>query len=243
MKKKIIIILITLLFITGCTCEYDLQINDNNYSETIKIIAENNEEVNRLNGERRIPIDKEVLNDLTKESTEAEYEKYNYKVTNNVLTFNYDFNEDNIINSSAISSCFDRITILQQGSATILSTSNTVKCFDSYPGLNKVTITISVDKDVISNNADYVSGNKYVWNLNKNDKNKKSINITIDNKSSEEIQIEENHKNKKDPEDGPVEDKPKKNDYSLYIFCGILLIVMLIAYYFYNKLKNSEMND
>ena len=36
MEKKILILAFLTLFITGCTCEYNLSIVDNNYSENFK---------------------------------------------------------------------------------------------------------------------------------------------------------------------------------------------------------------
>ena len=50
MKKKIFILILILLLTTGCTCEYNLTIDDNTFKESISLIASTNEDVKQFEG-------------------------------------------------------------------------------------------------------------------------------------------------------------------------------------------------
>ena len=241
MKKKILILIGIILCTTGCTCEYNLDIINNSYKETIKITADTQEELSQFNLDWKVPTDKEEYNIGEKVGSNPTYKSdlYNYNLSNNILTFSHTFNKDNITKSSAAFNCYDLITVEEYESTIIISTSPKLKCFDSYPEMDNITVTINVDKEVINHNADSVNGNKYTWYLKKSEKNKKPINMTINNKTTKETETNSNSQNNNNTQ---IKNSP---DYTLYIFCLILLVVMLTAYYFYNKLKNknNEMDD
>ena len=146
-------------------------------------------------------------------------DSYNYNFNNNRLTFSNEFNRDNYQNSTAVSACYKTLSIANYNGNTIISTNNRAECFDAYPSLSSLTINIIVDKKVTSNNADKVNGNTYTWNINRNNKNK-GINLTFadkdNDKTTEEEAVEKNIVIKK--------------DYTMYIFAGILLVIVLIIY-------------
>ena len=242
MKKRIIILIFVILFTTGCSCEYNLNIENDEYKEQIILKADNDDELNQFNINWKIPTDKEEYNIGEKVGSTPTYKSdiYDYNLTDNILTFSHTFNMNSIANSSAVSNCYDLLTVKRYETATIIATSTKLKCFDSYPEMDKITVTISVDKNVISNNADYVNGNKYTWYLNKSEKDKKSINMTIDNTIETKNETETNTQKKE-----TIEENNTKTDYTFYIFCGILLFVMLTAYYIFNviKKKNDEFDD
>ena len=245
MKKRILLLIIIILFTTGCTCEYNLDIVNDSYKETITLTADNQEELKQFNINWKIPTDKEEYDIGEKVGSTPTYESdlYDYNLSNNILTFTHTFSEDGIINSTAVFNCYDLLNIEEYDSALIISTSSKLRCFDSYPEINTINVTITVDKEVISHNADYVNGNKYTWYLKKSEKDKNPINMTINNKINEKTKTEtDNNNSKNNNNNNKITNKP---DYTLYIFCAILLIVMLLAYYLYNKLKskNNEMDD
>ena len=248
MKKNIIIIIILLIFTTGCTCEYNLTIDNNNYQEEVRIIAENENEISNYNLEWKIPTDKEENNYGGDPSTVPEYSSdlYEYKLVNNILTFNYNFNKDNYSNSSAVSTCYDTFTVIDYNNATIISTNSKASAFNKYPNLNNITVNIKVDKEVIDHNADRVNGNTYTWYIYKNNADNKSINLTLSN-SSNTIDDKTTETPNKSTNSINEENKNenKKTDYTFYIFYGVLLVVMIIVYLIFNKIrnKNNEMDD
>lgn len=243
MKKRIIVLIIMLLLTTGCTCEYNLNIDGNTYKEEINILGTNSEEINNFNNDWKVPVDKDEYNNISGEpGTEIKTngDTYTYKISGNNLIFSYDFTRNRLNNSTAISNCYDKATVKSYENSIVISTNNKVSCFDKYPTLTMVKVNITTDKNVTSNNADSVNGNTYTWNLTKNNSSDKSINMIIDNK-------EDDSHNQTTPDDNSANQPQNNNkDYTLYIFCGILLIVLLLGYFISKKIinkNNDEMDD
>lgn len=235
MKK--LLLLISILLLTGCTCEYNLNIDNLTYQEEIIIKGENEEEINNLNQEWEIPIDKEEYNIGGDEDTilSSNIDTYKYQFINNTLKFNYDFTKNSIINSSAISSCYNKITVVNYDNKTIISTSPKINCFSKYPNLTKLTVNIKTDKLVINHDADSVNGNVYTWNFTKSTSSDKAINLTFEPLPNEQKPTSSSS--------SIVPNNSSKNDYTLYIFSAILLVVMLSGYFIFNKIKNKNDMD
>ena len=85
---------------------------------------------------------------------------------------------------------------------------------------DSVTINIKTNNEVISHNADKVSGNTYTWVINKDNAQDTNISINISKKS---MYIK------------PI----------IYIILGVVFLVLSIgAYIAYNKIKNRDsIND
>ena len=237
MKKKICLLLFILLLTTGCSCQYNLKIDGNVYKEAIYITGSNSEEIDNLNQKWQIPINKENYYIGDKDTNYSSFDSvYDYKLNNNTLKFSHDFNRDEFTNSTAVSICYKTITITNYEGNIIISTSNIAECFNSYPSLSNLLINITVDKSVSNNNADSVNGNTYTWKLNRDNYKNKSVNLIYENKKDNKESTPDNTKNNT---------KSNKVDYTMFIFAGILLIIVLIVYAFISilKNKNDEMDD
>ena len=111
--KKTFILIIILFLLSGCTAEYNLNISDKGFNETLVLRAEN------LNDNELLidyPItafyDSEGNNeDPLKKEPDVEY--YNSKLIKennlNKLTYNYKFNESEILSSRIIRNSFSTI--------------------------------------------------------------------------------------------------------------------------------------
>ena len=234
MKKKLFILIILLLFTTGCTCEYNLKIEDNIFKEQIKLTADSQEEMSAFNKKWEISAKKDQNVPGGDPSTTETITNsiYKYNLSNSTLTFDYNFSQSEYNSSTAISKCYNNITITNYQNSTIISTPSTVICFDNYPSLDKVIVNVIVDRDVKSNNADGVNGNTYTWNLTRENANDKTINMVIVN-SSEQASDNNNHDN---------HTAKTKKDYSIYIFCGILLLAFLLGYIIFSRIRNKGNN-
>lgn len=234
MKKRIIILLILALFTTGCTCEYNLKIENGEYQETVTLIGENNQEINLLDDKYSIPVDKEIYNHPGDPDTvpQTDGENYKYNFSGNKLTFTYDFNDNSYQNSSAVSNCYNTLTVGYHNDSTIISTSSNAICFSRYPTLNNIQVNVTIDGEVSSHNADSVNGNIYTWNLTRENADSKSINLIFKEKATG-----------KEGANNPISEvKKTKKDYSMYILGGILLVLFLIGYRIYIKIKSDENN-
>lgn len=243
MKKRIILLIMILLLTTGCTSEYNLTIDNNVYQEKVNINGITSDELSNLNRDWQIPIDKDEYNNISGDpSSEIKItgDTYSYNVSGNNLTFNYDFTRSTLNNSTAISICYDKATITNYEDSIVISTSSKVTCFNKYPYLTSIKVNITTDKSVTSHNADSVNGNTYIWNINKGNSTNKSINMIINNQ-------EDDSQSQTTPGNNTnIESENKSKDYTLYIFCVILLIVLLLGYFIFKKIinkNNDEMDD
>ena len=235
MKKKSLLIFVILLFTTGCTCEYNLTINNDTFNESVQLIGENSEEITSFNNKWEIPVDKNEFNRPgDTESNPSVGGTYKYNLSNSNLVFTNNFTIENYSDSSAVSVCYKTLKVGRYDSSIIISSSNEVDCFNRYPTLNKVTINVTIDKPVISNNADSVNGKTYTWHINKNDNNK-PINIVIDDKDKS-ANMSTNNKTQDDVQ------KKDKDKYTLYIVLGVILVVFLLGYLIISILVNREDN-
>lgn len=260
-RKYIFVLVIAILFTTGCNCEYNLTINNNNYNEEIKIIADNETEVSQFNLEWIIPTNKEEYSMVGDPDSIPNYSNiYKYNVKDNTLIFSNNFEYNEYKKSTAVSVCFERFKVSPKDNTIIISTRSKIECFDKYDKLNSITINAKVDKEVIEHDADKVKGNIYTWYIDKSNLTTKSINLVLQNDeedSSKKIDIEipnndnnssgnlTNSSQNSSSSNISNNTKNNNNDYTLYIFCGILLLVMLLAYFTFNKIKNknNKMDD
>lgn len=240
MRKRIVILLLMLIITTGCTCEYNLKIENGTYKETVVLESSDASETANFNKQWNISTNK-TINNLGLDPSPEEIpvdNVYSYNLTGNKLTFNYDFNQNEYKYSTAISKCYANFSISNYNNRTVISTSSNPICFDDYPNLTKVTIKITVDEKVVSSNADTVNDNTYTWILTK--ENKKAINLIMGEgiesvtPTSSVITTTKNN--------GSIFTNNNKKDYTLIIFCGILLVLVLISYLIYKIIKKNENN-
>lgn len=234
MKKNKVLLVILLLSLTGCTCKYDLTIDGDNFKEAITIHATSNDEKNSFYNEWEIATDKEEYGIGLDDSDEAlesiVTSKYDYLIDNDNLIFNHTFNRINYSNSSAISNCFDTVTTKQYENTIIISTSEKVLCFEKYRDMTELTINITVDRPVISHNADNVNNNTYTWVMTNN--SSKGINIILENELIEDTTNSASQET--DTKD------QFKLDTDMYIFALILFAVLLIGYAIVRMVKNQD---
>lgn len=238
MKKRIILLIIAVLLTTGCTCEYNLTIDNNTYHEKIILTGTTSEEIINFSNKWQIPVDKEEYNSIggdTNSGVDVTGDIYEYSKTGNNLVFNYDFTTSGINNSTAISQCYSKATIIAYQDSIIISTSDKVNCFDRYAPLTNLKINITTTKPVKSHNADSVNGNTYTWNVNSTNANNKPINLLIDNSNASSSSTSNSNGSNSN-----IKDNTKEKDYTFYIFCVIILLVMLLGYFIFTKIKKDR---
>ena len=146
--KKRIKYLVMILLLTGCTCEYNLTIDDDDYlyKEEVVILAENEEELNDINANLQIPVDKNYILGADSDSVFPDnIDFYNTSVENNKMIFRYDFTRKGLINSSAVYNCFERLIVNNYDNNLIISTNSKANCFINTPPLTNVKINIKTE--------------------------------------------------------------------------------------------------
>lgn len=214
--KKILFILITCLLLTGCTVNYNLEINDNNFKETITGSVLNKEL--DTNNSTSINNYSFLLNEEQPSFYKNENIFYN-KTTNNAqdgidFDFNYTFNENNFNNSRIINECFDNHVYEYKDNKYYLVVSGKFNC--NYSETTNINIT--TDYNVTANNAQTIKNNTYTWTIDENNKDNIYFFITIDktNKSNFDFQ------------------------WNTFKTIGLIIIILLsgICIYFLKKDKN-----
>ena len=176
--KKILPFLL-LIFMTGCTVDYNIKIKHNNIKEKISIT----EDISKVN---------EKISDYELENAYSEYNnnlkrKYNgfKEKKDDKITYNLtqDYSLTNKLYIRAFSECFDSyIFDISNENEYVIKTSSGFKCLSyNYNEIDSVNINISVDQKVIESNADSINNDTYTWNINSDNFKDKYIYIRYKN--------------------------------------------------------------
>lgn len=217
MKKKIIILL-SILLLTGCTVNYNLEIDDNTLKEKITgtVIKEESKQDSKATDISTIY---SIINEEQKPiyNKEELYQKTLKDNGNNIdYTFSYNYTMKDFVNSTIINTCFENHEIEELDNYYSIRLSGNFYCLYS----KKVNISVTSNLEVASNNADKIKDNTYIWTI---DKNNTDIELVVD---------------KNTPYTKPI----KRGLSSTFrIVCFIVLVVLsLVVYILYRKKNSSE---
>lgn len=224
MKK--IILLFLFLFLSGCTAQYDLVYENENFSEKFSFLTDikyqdSVDYYRTSNILTRYDVD---LGDIPNEEFPKYYDCYENKYLNQDgkigLEFFYNLKNKKILSSSTIAtSLFKNIYV----SDNLIRADDVNNVFQDYEDLDNLIITFKSDKNIYSSNADKIDNDIYYWYLNKDNYANKSIKIVFDNDSK----MVKKYKDSVN----------KFLDYFVYIF---LIFVLLFILFIYNKVKKSN---
>ena len=184
---KYIFLIIILLFISGCTTTYELEIDGDNLKEKITTyIYDGDREADRIDsGEDGNRLDAFINSDQypffetydhvykKKVSKESDFEKV-------VLTYDYEISD--FENSNALYYCFESSKVTEKDESYNIKASGYFYC--KYINKN-IDIIINSKNKVIKHNADEVDGHNYIWHITKDNFKDTSINIEVAKKSNE----------------------------------------------------------
>jgi len=242
--KKIIILLLFVVLLTGCDVNYRLEITKDKIVESFDIIG-NNDEENLLLQNYIVPIEAFVNSPVYSESNEKIPGVEYYAVTKNgynQLSANYAFNFEDYKNSNIINRVFSSIKIINEKGSYSIYTGLNVKIFDYYKNLNHLNISVVVDDnfEIISTNSTTQNQNTLTWNINKNNYNNYPMFLEIKDKTYSYNEEEKNTSiisNK-------TNNKEKINDENDILLLTILLLafvlILFIIIFGLKKLKNKK---
>lgn len=224
MKKIRLIILLSFIFLTGCTATYDIEISNSTIKEKLTVNNDTNNDAKSFSSTYAIP---------------KEDKKYNYQDNGTSSTFSYNFNFDNYIDSYMVNSCYDGFHFYKEKDYYVLQTDSEFRCYPlqigdhGYINYDNLKINIKLDGyDVIENNAEEITDNTYSWNLNKNNY-KKSILIKF-KKNKQEINPNQNDNG----------DSKKKSSFNIIyvIIIGVGIILIAAIAIIYGMVLNQKQN-
>lgn len=178
MKKKILFIIGFIFLLTGCSTEYNLNISNDGIKEhTVVTIPDSAIPKKDVNGQ----VDDRVTPFIENEQYPffGSYEnKYKKKVTkkngNTKVTLDYKFTHENFKESQVYKGCFSGSEYDVNKNGYSLHLYGNFYCLHG----DKVTVKIKTNNRVLSHNADKVSGNTYIWTIDKD--NMLDTNIKIE---------------------------------------------------------------
>ena len=178
MKNKSLFIII-LILITGCSVEYNLNI-DSSFSEHTVYIPESSEEM--IDGTQyRLPALFSESRLTYDNSNLKEIKYYNIKtLKDNKFSFNFVYDDNQLNDSNIANSCYQFFSVDTKENEVSILTGNKFYCFDVYEELDSVTININSNYKVIQSNADKIVGKKHTWYITRENASNKPIIFVYD---------------------------------------------------------------
>lgn len=214
--KKNILLLLSILLLTGCTIDYNLEIKNNKIFEDISgSVLEEEYELKEEDTDVNLFYNllffdqTPVLNGTDVYNKNIENidngVKYNFK-----HTYKNDFDKSRVINS-----CFENVDIREEKDYYYVDLSGEFYCLYA----DKINVNVKTKYAVINHNADNIKDNTYTWII---DKNNKEIHAVI---------------SKNIINNTSTESKP---NYFRIIGFIVLIILSGITYFMYKKKNSGE---
>lgn len=176
--KKIIFLSLACLTLTGCTVNYNLEIKENSFKETINGNILKEETTNKKN-ETDVNVFSSLINEEQSAllNTNILYKK-NIKENKNSYDFNYEFtyNEYDINESALLNKCFKNFKFEEKDNKYYFTAFGQFYCKYS----DEITINITTDHNVSSNNAKEVKDNTYTWVINDENSDNVDMYLVVD---------------------------------------------------------------
>jgi len=248
MKRiKILFVLVIVCLCSGCTINYDLEIKDKEIIENIMVtdtkIGSRDDNGILSDYNTWMPVYDNVQDDgliTDGDSGKIDGIEYHEKSINRINngyyhTYKYTYPIDKFNHANSLRLAFGKPNFYDGGSYINLRTnSENVLC--NYDYFESMQVNIKVDLSVYSveqSNADRVRGNTYTWNLNRNNCNDGGISLTLNKISNTSVSTTATSRsNNRDRNSGGLD------NYVLYIFLGIMVLVIIFGYRWFNKIKD-----
>lgn len=252
MKKVKLLFLITLIIITctGCTVEYNININKDNIEEVINVtdyITSTRTREDILNHYNMwyptfVNYIKEgetiELEDFSVKANGVIYHEKNINQINNGYnyTYKYTYDIEDYYDSYVLASSFIETTVHEDSDTLVLKTSKkNLLCQYNYFDSAKVNITIDPEiYELNYTNTSNIKNNTYSWNINRNNCDDSQIILTLNKK----IQGSQ-------PSTNNIQNNNKNSilsNYMIYIFFIVLAIIIFVGYKWFEKFKNKNNN-
>lgn len=178
MKKTLFLVIICLL-LTGCSINYNLEITEDTFNETISGTILNSELEKDNDGTDTGP----YLYFLNSEQPAFHNnENIFYKKTKNNTNagidfeYSYSYNKNNFANARILNECFDSYKFENNENKYFISVSGNFKC--NYA--KKTNINITTNHKVTTNNANKIKKNTYTWTIDEDNRDDLHLFISID---------------------------------------------------------------
>lgn len=200
MKNKILFLIFNVCLFTGCTVNYNIDI-DSAISENISFIESNSninnniytddtsgfksykEEISNLNDYPTSVLSNQAIDIYEPQNKVDGTLYYNSKIVDNNnqygIIFDAKYDIKNIEYVKIFNTCYDDVKVNSDNGIIKINIKGENICFKYY-SLDEINIKLKTKYKVLSNNATSKEGKYYIWTINKDNYNKQEINIEID---------------------------------------------------------------
>lgn len=169
MKKiKCLFIVFLIVFVTGCTSNYDLNLDVDTIDEKLTISLPESEYIDNydtLTANKSVFDDGSVFYDIEVFENDDNY----------LITYSHNYNHEDYFNSLNLNSCFSKINHDINGSIETIS----LQGFKCLQGEN-IRVIVDSKYKIYNSNAHIVNGNKNIWDINSDNKDNINISFVVD---------------------------------------------------------------
>lgn len=236
--KKVIILLLLAIFLSGCSATYNVTIDKNAVTEDVTAVASNDTEYSKLKNWSGFPLtlyyDQEISNPFGEKREKESGIKY-YENTSDDSTkttkVRGSFNMNEFSKSSLVRGCFKYFNVIQDGNVVTFSTSVGLIC-----NFSNFNVVVDTDYKVLNSNADNVNAetNTYTWNYSTN--TNKSVYLEIDFAHK----YNESNSNNKSSTDISTS---KENKIAIIVILIAALVSSILGFLIYLKKKSDSLNS
>lgn len=255
MKKTKIFALLSLITLTctGCTVEYNIKITKDNVEEVINV----NDKVSSTRTKEDILKEYNIwyptyVNFITEGETieiedfsyKTEGVEYHQKQIENLdngynYTYSYIYPIGKYYDAYILARTFLETTVYEGNDNLVIKTSDKNFLCD-YDYFEKVKVNITIDPEVYElnyTNTSNINNNTYTWVLDRSNCENSKIVLTLDTKNNYNVTTNSDINNNNADSNNNIK---KTTDYTMYIFCGILILVIIIGYFISKKIKEKS---
>ena len=169
MKKiKIFLIVFITFLVTGCSSNYDLNLDTESIDEKLTLTMSKKAYEENYN---TITANKSVFDDNSA--------FYDIEVINNIdkflVTYSHSYNHEDYFNSLNLNSCFNEINHNVNGSVETISLTG-FKCLQG----DNLRVIVDSKYKIYNSNAHIVNGNKNIWDIDEDNKDNINISFIVD---------------------------------------------------------------
>lgn len=183
MIKKMLLVSVLMFALSGCTIEYNVNINEDMAIEEIIV---NDYYVETF----PVPA---YINEQGASETNSIIENvdyYNINYQNNNTYFNFTFPIENYDMSTAVNICLKSFKKDYDNAGNyFINTSGYNSCFDLYPLIDEIIVNITLDSSdyfLVDNNADFKHNGTLVWNITRDNYQDKNIQVIYNKTNADE---------------------------------------------------------
>lgn len=216
--KRIVLLVICMFFVTGCTMNYEINFGRTVINENISAEMDGNiyEVASSIDGDG-FYLEKELVEGKIP-SLKGYKDYYSRKIrvegNTSYVDLNYKYSYDNYKDSYVLSRCFEKSYVENTEDYIYVSLGGNFKCFKE----DDIRIKVSTVYDVIKHNANEVKDNDYIWDIKlSDDENKVELYIAKE-----------------------IIEKETKSSFDIKVIIFIAIVILgIVILSMRNKIKNN----